>query len=102
MIDGFDVTAGMPALPTGRGAGGDPAKLRAAAVEFEGVFIAQMLAPMFTALSAEAPFGGGRAEETWRSLEIDEFGKAIARSGGIGLADHVYREMLAMQEGKSQ
>ncbi|MCU0837568.1 MAG: rod-binding protein [Rhodospirillales bacterium] len=95
MIDDVTLPMAMPAIPKT----GNPAALRAAAEEFEGVFLAQMLAPMFTAIAAEAPFGGGHAEETWRSLQIEEFGKAIARAGGIGLADHVYREMLALQEG---
>ncbi len=95
MIDDVTMPVAMPPMLKTD----DPAKLRAAAEEFEGVFLAQMLAPMFAGTAAEAPFGGGHAEDTWRSLQIDEFGKAIARAGGVGLADHVYREMLALQEG---
>lgn len=100
MIDALERPLPMPALPSLRGSAAEPAKLRAVAIEFEGVFLAQMLAPMFRELSAEPPFGGGGAEEIWRSLQIEEFGKALARAGGIGLADHVVREMLAMQEGR--
>jgi Rod binding domain-containing protein len=57
-----------------------------------------MLKPMFEGLSSDGPFGGGQAEETYRGLLVDEYGKAIAKSGGVGLADQIAREMLKMQE----
>jgi Rod binding domain-containing protein len=53
---------------------------------------------MFEGLSSDGPFGGGQAEETYRGLLVDEYGKAIAKSGGVGLADQIAREMLKMQE----
>lgn len=76
----------------------DPAAAGHAAEEFEAVFLAQMLKPMFAEIETEPPFGGGSAEEIWRSLQVDEVGKAIARSGGIGLASVVERELLRLQE----
>ncbi|HEV7228166.1 rod-binding protein [Brevundimonas sp.] len=72
--------------------------MRETAQAFEASFIAQMLRPMFEGLSTEAPFGGGEAEATWRGLLLDEMGKQVARSGGIGLADHVMAQMIQMQE----
>ncbi len=75
-------------------------QLQKKAVEFEAVFITQMLKPMFEGTQAEEPFGGGMAEDVWRSFEMEEYGKAIAQSGGIGLADAVYRQLLAVQERK--
>jgi Rod binding domain-containing protein len=74
--------------------------LRKAAVDFEAVFLTEMLRPMFEGTEAEEPFGGGNSEDIWRSLQLGEFGKAIARSGGIGLAPVVYRELLQIQEGQ--
>ncbi len=71
---------------------------RRVAEELEGVFLSQVLQPMFANVGAEAPFGGGLAEEMWRSLQVQEYGKAMARSGGIGLADAVMREILKLQE----
>lgn len=73
-------------------------RMRETAEDFEASFIAQMLRPMFEGLSTEAPFGGGQAEETWRSFLIDEMAKQTVRSGGIGLADQVMSQMLKMQE----
>jgi Rod binding protein len=76
------------------------AKLWQKAVEFEGMYITQMMKPMFEGTQAEAPFGAGNAEDVWRSFELEAYGKAISRAGGIGLAGPVYRELLAIQEGK--
>ena len=71
---------------------------RKVAQDFEAYFLGQMLQPLFANLGAEEPFGGGTSEDIWRSLQVDEYGKAIARSGGIGLADHVLEQILRMQE----
>lgn len=74
------------------------AKAAAAAEEFEGVFISVMLKQMFAGLKTEAPFGGGQAEETFRGMMVDEYGKMLAGRGGLGLAEHVQRELLALQD----
>lgn len=73
------------------------AEVDAVAQDFEAVFIAEMFKPMFAGLSTDPPFGGGRGEEVWRSLMVQEYGKAIAARGGLGLADAVKAEMLRMQ-----
>ena len=66
--------------------------------DFEALFIAEMLGPVFDDLKMEGMFGGGSGEEIYRSLMVQEYGKAIARSGGIGIAETVQREILRMQE----
>lgn len=71
---------------------------RKIAEDFEAVFISQMLQPMFENIKPEAPFGGGNSEAMWRSMQVEEYGKAITKSGGIGIADSVYREIIKMQE----
>lgn len=73
------------------------ASARAAAEEFEAVFAAQMMQPMFESISTDGPFGGGQGEKMFRSMMIQEIGKGIAKSGGIGIADAIYGEMLRMQ-----
>jgi len=74
------------------------AQAREVAQEFEAVFIGQMLQPLFKNLGAEKPFGGGSSEAMWRSMQVDEYGKAISKAGGIGIADAVFKEILKMQE----
>jgi len=71
---------------------------RGKAQDFEAFFISQMLQPMFQGLSTDGPFGGGNAEAMWRGLQIDQYGKTIAKAGGIGIADAVLREMMKAQE----
>lgn len=68
-----------------------------AAEDFESVFIAQMMEPMFQGLKTDGMFGGGNGEAVFRSLMIQEVGKEIAKGGGVGISDGVYREMLRMQ-----
>ena len=69
-----------------------------AAKEFEGVFISQFLGSMFSGIKTDGPFGGGSGEEMFRSLMIDEYGKAIEQRGGFGLADSVTRQLMKFQE----
>jgi len=72
--------------------------LREAAQDFEAVFISQMIKPMFETLPTDTMFGGGQAETIYRGLMVEEYGKAVAKGGGIGIADSVYRELLKLQE----
>ena len=71
---------------------------RRVAEEFEALFLSQMLEPMFAGLQTEGPFGGGAGEQIYQTLMVQEYGKAIAASGGVGIADAVQREILKLQE----
>jgi flagellar protein FlgJ len=78
----------------------DRQTLRKRAIEFEAVYLAQMLQPMFDDLKAEEPFGGGFGEDVWRSQQVQEYGKAIAENGGVGIADVVARQLIQAQEAR--
>jgi Rod binding domain-containing protein len=78
---------------------GTPDSARAAAEEFEAMFVSQMLGSMFEGIETDGMFGGGHGEKVFRSLLVQEYGKIVARAGGIGLADAVQRQILTMQEG---
>lgn len=69
-----------------------------AALDFESVYLAQMLQPMFSTVDVDDTFGGGNAEETWRGMLVEEYAKQIVKTGGIGIASSVEREMLKLQE----
>lgn len=73
------------------------AELRRAAEEFEAVFLSQMLAPMFDGLETDGLGGGGMGEEIFRPMLIERYAEALTRSGGVGIADSVVREMLRLQ-----
>ena len=69
-----------------------------AAEKFEAMFISEMLKPIFESVEVNSMFGGGQGEKMFRSVMVDEYGKSVARSGGIGIADTVMNEILRMQE----
>ncbi len=72
-------------------------KAKAAAQDFEAVFLNTMFQQMFSNIG-QGPFGGGPAAGVWRSLLTDEYAKSFAKAGGIGIADQVQRMLLAQQE----
>jgi Rod binding domain-containing protein len=75
-----------------------PEKIDQVAREFEAQFISQMLENMFSTVDTKSGLGGSDEEEFYRDMMVDEYGKIISRSGGVGVADHVKREMLRLQE----
>lgn len=77
---------------------GDPKKARAAAESFESFFIGQFFEHMFAGIRTDGMFGGGQGEDVYRSMLMQEYGKAVAKSGGIGIADTVYQSILQIQE----
>jgi Rod binding domain-containing protein len=74
------------------------AKAKASSQDFEAVFLNSMFQQMFTGLQGEGPFGGSGATGVWRSFLTDEYSKSFAKAGGIGIADHIYRSLIAQQE----
>jgi Rod binding domain-containing protein len=83
---------------SGKGQGQNLEAARDKAEDFEAMFLSQMLEPMFDTIDTDGPFSGGSAEKTWRSLMVQEYGKMVAKNGGIGVADSVMKVMLANQE----
>lgn len=88
-------------LTNSREHGTKQTKARAAAQDFEAVFLNSMFQHMFTGISGDGPFGGSGAVGVWRSMLTDEYAKSFAKSGGIGIADQVYRTLIARQEANS-
>lgn len=78
------------------------AKARATAEDFEAVFLNSMFSQMFTNIDGEGPFGGSQSTGVWRSFLTEEYAKSFAKKGGIGIADEVYRTLLAQQEARSR
>ena len=97
-------------LTTAPAAGGtraaSPEAVRRAAEEFEAAFLAQMLTGLFQGVGGEGgglglgggPGSGGGVGEAFEGMLREEYAKLISRSGGIGLADEIRREMLKLQE----
>jgi peptidoglycan hydrolase FlgJ len=73
-------------------------KARSTAQDFEAVFLNSMFQQMFTSIGGEGPFGGNGAVGVWRSMLTDQYAKSFAKAGGVGIADQVYRTLMARQE----
>lgn len=73
------------------------AEMDKVAQDYEAVFLSQMLQHMFAGVDFD-PTSDGPGKEIYKSMMVDEYGKIMARNGGIGVADYVKREMLKMQE----
>jgi flagellar protein FlgJ len=73
-------------------------KLRAQAEELEGTFLNTLMSEMFSSIDTRGQFGGGFAEETWRSMQSEQFAGAMANAGGIGLADQLVSQLMQLQE----
>jgi peptidoglycan hydrolase FlgJ len=73
-------------------------RAHARAVDFEAMFLSSMFQQMFTDIGKEGPLGNGPGVGVWRTFLTTEFGKSFAKSGGIGVANQVYKSLMAHQE----
>ena len=72
-------------------------KAKAASEKFEAMFLNSMFQQMFTGVEADGPFGGSNALKVWRSFLTDQYAKTFAKNGGLGIASHVYEQLLQHQ-----
>jgi Rod binding domain-containing protein len=91
-----DLTRPAPAAPT-VAKGMNAAKIAKTAKDFESSFITAMLQPMFDSVNTSAPFGGGAGEAAFKSFMVHAVAEQTVKSGGIGLAPAIQREMMKMQ-----
>lgn len=87
-----DLLKTQPAAPEGA----TQARIGKTSKEFEASFLSIMLGEMFKGVSA-GEMSGGQGEEMFKTFLMDAMSKQIVRSGGVGIADSVQREMLKMQ-----
>lgn len=80
----------------------DPAqtsKLQGQATELEGMFLNTLVKEMFASIKTDKQsLGGGFAEDTWRGMQAEQLSTSMARNGGIGLADRLMGDLVALQE----
>jgi Rod binding domain-containing protein len=68
------------------------------AEDFEAFFAGAYFEQMFSGIQPDAVTGGGEGESMFKSLMIQEYGKAVARQHALGIADVVKRQLLQLQE----
>jgi flagellar protein FlgJ len=76
------------------------AKARKTAQDFEAMFLEQTLDRMFSSVGEDGPLGeNGTGGPVYRSMLVKEYAGTIVKSGGVGIGDQVFREIMRMQEG---
>jgi flagellar protein FlgJ len=70
---------------------------KVASRDFESMFLNSMFQQMYSGVDGDGPFGGSGALKVWRSFMTDQYSKTFAKAGGIGIAPHIYNELLKMQ-----
>jgi Rod binding domain-containing protein len=65
--------------------------------KFESAFLSVMLQQMFEGTETSAPFGGGPGEQMFKSFMAQAMADKVVKTGGVGVAAAVQREMLKMQ-----
>jgi Rod binding domain-containing protein len=86
------------AIPRPVAAPGDVDGARKSAEDFTAFFLSQSLESMYATVAPNSVFGGGNGEAVYRSLMIQEYGKVMSRSNGLGIVDAVQSEILRLQE----
>jgi Rod binding domain-containing protein len=76
-------------------------KAKTAAQDFEAVFLNSMFQQMFSGVKGEGPLGDTAGTGPWRSMLTDEYAKGIAKSGGIGISDDVFRTLIMQQAARA-
>ncbi len=79
---------------------GDKAAAKVAS-EFEALFVGLMLKSMRSASKGDALTDGGKGGEMYRSLLDQEYAKAVADSGSLGLAKIINQELAKDNQGKA-
>lgn len=75
------------------------AHVRQQAEEFEGIFLNTLTKQMFSSIKTDqGSMGGGFGEETWRSMQAEQLAATMSQNGGLGIADQLLPDLLALQE----
>lgn len=76
-------------------------KAKTAAQDFEAVFLNSMFQQMFSGVKGEGPLGDTPGTGPWRSLLTEEYAKGVAKSGGVGVSDDVFRTLIMQQAARA-
>ena len=94
----------IPSLPFNGGAPApnrtprDADGIRQVAEDFEAFYAGLVFDQMSSDIEPDPVTGGGEGEAMFKSLLNQEFGKSVARTHSLGIADVVQRQLLQMQE----
>lgn len=77
---------------------GDAAKAKKTATDFETMFLENSLDRLTQSEGTDGPLGeNGTGGGVYRSMLTKEYAGQIVKSGGVGIADSVFRAMMKLQ-----
>jgi len=88
------------AAPSGKEPGKnrlDADKLKKACGDFESIFVAKLFKAMRGSIPRSGLFDKGSQQEMYQSLFDEEISKHLAKRGGIGLGNMMFRNMTAKE-----
>lgn len=89
-----------PATDIAKGGKNRDPSLWKVAQNYESMFLETVFKQMTSGLTGEGPLGTeGDGGEIWRGMLVDEYARKVGTTGGVGIADSVYRELIRIQEG---
>ena len=76
----------------------DTSKAKKTATDFEKMFLENSLDSMTKSEGTDGPLGeNGTGGGVYRSMLTKEYAGQIVKSGGVGIADSVFREIIKLQ-----
>ena len=97
------ITTALPQQQFKTGAAGtdkERVAARKAAREFETLFVGMMLKSMRETVGKDMLAGKGQGEEIYRSMLDQEYAKAVAEQGGLGLARMIEAQLIRQPDAK--
>lgn len=99
MLGPIEGAGGMPALkPLPKPKTSEEKKLFDACREFESVMLGMVFKQMQSSSLSADPLEQSHAYRTFKDMQSDETAKGMAKAGGIGLADSLYRQLYATMD----
>ena len=99
-VDSVEISRlSRPAVDVNKVKAATPEEAKKLGQDFEAMFLEEMMRPMFAGVSKpNAMFGGGHGEEAFQTMMVQEYAKAFAKRGGIGVAKQI--ENIALNNGQ--
>jgi Rod binding domain-containing protein len=72
-------------------------KTRTQSEDFEAMFLNTMFSQMTSGVKGEGPFGDTTGTGVWRSMLTEQYSKNLAKAGGVGISNQVYRSLIIQQ-----
>lgn len=88
----LQATPGIKQMPR------DAAGIAKVAEDFEAFYAGLVFEQMSSDIEPDPVTGGGEGEDMFKGLLNQEYGKAVARTHSLGIADIVQKQLLQIQE----